>query len=42
MSTAGAILILTAYSTPLIYLPVSAALRGADPSFEDVGRSLGL
>ncbi|MBV9653920.1 MAG: iron ABC transporter permease [Acetobacteraceae bacterium] len=37
----GAILILTAYSTPLIYLPVSAALRGVDPSFEDVARSLG-
>ncbi len=38
---AGAILILTAYSTPLVYLPVSAALRGMDPSFEDVARSLG-
>ncbi len=39
---AGAILILTAYSTPLVYLPVSAALRGMDPNFEDVARSLGL
>lgn len=37
----GAILILTFYSVPLVYLPVVAALRGVDPSFEDVARSLG-
>ena len=38
----GAILILTLTSTPLIYLPMIAALRGMDPGFEDVARSLGL
>ena len=38
---AGAIVILTFYSVPLIYLPVAAALRGMDPNFEDVARSLG-
>jgi iron(III) transport system permease protein len=38
----GAILILTFYSVPLIYLPVCAALRSLDPNFEDVARSLGL
>jgi iron(III) transport system permease protein len=38
----GAILILTFYSVPLIYLPVCAGLRGLDPNFEDVARSLGL
>jgi iron(III) transport system permease protein len=37
----GAILILTLYSVPLVYLPVSAALRSLDPNFEDVARSLG-
>ncbi len=37
----GAILILTFYSVPLVYLPVCAALRSLDPSFEDVARSLG-
>ncbi len=37
----GAILILTFYSVPLVYLPVSAALRSLDPNFEDVARSLG-
>jgi iron(III) transport system permease protein len=37
----GAILILTLYSVPLVYLPVCAALRGLDPNFEDVARSLG-
>jgi iron(III) transport system permease protein len=37
----GAILILTLYSVPLIYLPVCAALRSLDPNFEDVARSLG-
>jgi iron(III) transport system permease protein len=38
----GAILILTFYSVPLAYLPLVAALRGIDPNFEDVARSLGL
>ncbi|HWK45630.1 MAG TPA: iron ABC transporter permease [Stellaceae bacterium] len=37
----GAILILTFYCVPLIYLPVSAALRSLDTNFEDVARSLG-
>jgi iron(III) transport system permease protein len=37
----GAILILTFYSVPLVYLPVVAALRGLDPNLEDVARSLG-
>ena len=38
---AGAIMILSLACMPLIYLPVAAALRGTDPSFEDVARSLG-
>jgi iron(III) transport system permease protein len=37
----GAVLILTLYSVPLVYLPICAALRSLDPSFEDVARSLG-
>ena len=37
----GAILILTLYSVPLVYLPVCAALRSLDPALEDVARSLG-
>lgn len=37
----GAVLILTLSHYPLVYLPVAAALRGADPAFEDVSRSLG-
>jgi iron(III) transport system permease protein len=37
----GAIVILTFYSVPIAYLPVVAALRSLDPSFEDVARSLG-
>ncbi|MGN6551570.1 MAG: ABC transporter permease [Pararhizobium sp.] len=37
----GAILILTLSAYPLVYLPVAAALRGMDPAFEDVARSLG-
>jgi iron(III) transport system permease protein len=37
----GAIVILTFYSVPMVYLPVVAALRSLDPSFEDVARSLG-
>lgn len=39
---AGAILVLSLSSYPLVYLPVVAALRGADPGFEDVSRSLGI
>ena len=38
---AGAILILSLSHFPLVYLPVAAALRGMDPAFEDVSRSLG-
>lgn len=37
----GAILILSLSSYPLVYLPVAAALRHADPGLEDVSRSLG-
>lgn len=40
-SMPGAIMILTLSSYPLVYLPVAAALRHADASFEDVSRSLG-
>lgn len=40
-SMAGAIFILTLATYPLVYLPVAAALRGMDSSFEDVSRSLG-
>ncbi|MFT0545888.1 ABC transporter permease [Allopusillimonas ginsengisoli] len=40
-SMAGAILILSLSSYPLVYLPVAAALRSTDPGFEDVSRSLG-
>ena len=36
----GAVLILTLYSLPLVYLPVCAALRSLDPALEDVARSL--
>jgi iron(III) transport system permease protein len=39
---AGAIVILTLYSVPMVYLPVVAALRSLDPNAEDVARSLGL
>jgi len=38
---AGAIFILTISVYPLVFLPVSAALRSMDPAFEDVSRSLG-
>lgn len=38
----GAILILTLYSVPMVYLPLCAALRSLDPNLEDVARSLGL
>ncbi|MBV6271490.1 iron ABC transporter permease [Alcaligenaceae bacterium CGII-47] len=40
-SMPGAIMILTLSSYPLVYLPVAAALRHTDASFEDVSRSLG-
>jgi iron(III) transport system permease protein len=40
-SMGGAILVLTLSTYPLVYLPVAAALRGMDPGFEDVSRSLG-
>lgn len=37
----GTFLVLTACTYPYVYLPVVAALRGADPSLEEVSRSLG-
>ena len=37
----GAVLVLTLYSVPLVYLPAVAALRSLEPGFEDVARSLG-
>ncbi|MEV6956288.1 iron ABC transporter permease [Streptomyces sp. NPDC051183] len=37
----GAALALTLVSFPYVYLPVTAALRGADPAQEEVSRSLG-
>lgn len=40
-SLPGAILVLTIVVYPLVFLPVSAALRGMDPALEDVSRSLG-
>jgi iron(III) transport system permease protein len=33
--------VLTACTYPYVYLPVAAALRGADPALEEVARSLG-
>ncbi|MFJ2033621.1 ABC transporter permease [Streptosporangium sp. NPDC087985] len=38
----GALLIVTLAYYPLVYLPVSAALRGLDPALEETARSLGL
>ncbi len=38
----GAVLVMTLAVYPLVYLPVAAALRGADPALEEVARSLGL
>lgn len=38
---AGALLVVTMAYYPLIYLPVSAALRGMDPTLEETARSLG-
>ncbi len=36
------VLVMTLGSYPLVYLPVAAALRSADPDLEDVARGLGL
>ncbi len=38
----GALLVVTASYTPLVYLPVAAALRGMDPAIEEAARSLGV
>ena len=38
----GAVLVMTLGLYPLVFLPVAAALRGADPAQEEVSRSLGL
>jgi len=38
---AGAWLVVTCSYYPLVYLPVAAALRGMDPTLEEIGRSLG-
>lgn len=37
----GAVLVMTLAVYPLVYLPVAASLRSADPSLEEVSRSLG-
>jgi iron(III) transport system permease protein len=39
---AGAALVMTLAVYPLVYLPVAASFRGADPGQEEVARSLGL
>ncbi len=38
----GAVLVMTLAVYPLVYLPVAASLRNADPAQEEVARSLGL
>ena len=38
----GAVLVMTVAVYPLVYLPVAASLRGADPGQEEVARSLGI
>jgi iron(III) transport system permease protein len=38
----GAVLVMTLGLYPLVYLPMAAAFRSADPAQEEVGRSLGL
>jgi iron(III) transport system permease protein len=38
----GAVLVMTLAVYPLVYLPVAASLRAADPGQEEVARSLGL
>jgi iron(III) transport system permease protein len=37
----GALLVVTCAYYPLVYLPVTAALRGLDPALEETARSLG-
>jgi iron(III) transport system permease protein len=37
----GAVLVMSLAVYPLVYLPVAASLRGADPAQEEVARSLG-
>jgi iron(III) transport system permease protein len=37
----GSVLVMTTGSYPLVYLPVAAALRSADPDLEDIARTLG-
>jgi iron(III) transport system permease protein len=39
---AGAVLVMTLAVYPLVYLPVAASLRAADPGQEEVARSLGV
>ncbi len=38
----GAVLVMTLGTYPLVYLPVAAALRSADPAMEEASRSLGV
>ena len=38
----GALVVVTCSYTPLVFLPVAAALRGLDPALEESGRALGL
>ena len=38
----GAVLVMTLAVYPLVFLPVAASLRGADPGQEEVARSLGV
>jgi iron(III) transport system permease protein len=38
----GAVLVMTLAVYPLVYLPVAAALRSADPGLEEASRSLGV
>jgi iron(III) transport system permease protein len=38
----GAVLVMTLAVYPLVYLPVAASLRGADPAQEEIARSLGV
>src|SRR5580698_691566 len=38
----GAVLVMTLAVYPLVYLPVAASFRSADPSMEEVAHSLGL
>ena len=38
----GATIVMTLGTYPLVYLPVAAALRRADPALEETARSLGV